>query len=99
MNTTAPAPTRVAVDRTQRLPIVTLVVLAAIGFVLVAMETMPAGLLPVIATGLDTSEGAVGLFVSAYALGTVLVNVDARIERDPAALVRNMFVLVITKQP
>ena len=44
--------------------------LAVIGFVLVAMETMPAGLLPVIATGLDTSEGTVGLFVSAYALGT-----------------------------
>lgn len=51
--------------------------LAVIGFVLVAMETMPAGLLPVIATGLDTSEGTVGLFVSAYALGTVLVTVPA----------------------
>lgn len=51
--------------------------LAVIGFVLVAMETMPAGLLPVIATGLDTSEGTVGLFVSAYALGTVLVTIPA----------------------
>jgi len=54
-----------------------LIMLAVIGFVLVAMETMPAGLLPVIATGLDTSEGTVGLFVSAYALGTVLVTIPA----------------------
>ena len=54
-----------------------LVVLAAIGFILVAMETMPAGLLPVIAAGIDTSEGTVGLFVSAYALGTVLVTIPA----------------------
>lgn len=41
------------------------------------METMPAGLLPVIAGGLGTSEGTVGLMVSAYALGTVIVTVPA----------------------
>jgi predicted MFS family arabinose efflux permease len=51
--------------------------LAVIGFVLVAMETMPAGLLPVIANGMNTSEGTVGLFVSAYALGTVIVTIPA----------------------
>jgi predicted MFS family arabinose efflux permease len=73
--TTAPAPA--AAERTQRLPVFTLMVLATIGFVLVAMETMPAGLLPVIAGGLGTSEGTVGLFVSAYALGTVLVTIPA----------------------
>ena len=73
--TTAPAPA--AAKTTQRLPVFTLSVLAAIGFVLVAMETMPAGLLPVIASGLGTSEGTVGLFVSAYALGTVLVTIPA----------------------
>ena len=73
--TTMPAPA--AAEKTQRLPVFTLSVLAAIGFVLVAMETMPAGLLPVIASGLDTSEGTVGLFVSAYALGTVLVTIPA----------------------
>lgn len=61
----------------QRLPLLTLIVLAVIGFVLVAMETMPAGLLPVIASGMGTTEGTVGLFVSAYALGTVLVTVPA----------------------
>lgn len=73
--TTAPAPA--AAEKTQRLPVFTLMVLATIGFVLVAMETMPAGLLPVIAGGLGTSEGTVGLFVSAYALGTVLVTIPA----------------------
>ncbi|OZD39127.1 MFS transporter [Rhodococcus sp. 06-1477-1B] len=51
--------------------------LALIGFILLAMETMPAGLLPDIASGMATSEGTVGLFVSAYALGTVIVTVPA----------------------
>lgn len=60
-----------------RLPWTSLVLLAAIGFVLVAMETMPAGLLPVIADSMHTSEGTVGLFVSAYAIGTVVVTVPA----------------------
>ncbi|MGY2900911.1 putative MFS family arabinose efflux permease [Curtobacterium sp. PvP017] len=60
-----------------RLPWFPLALLAAIGFVLVAMETMPAGLLPVIADGMGTSEGTVGLFVSAYAIGTVIATVPA----------------------
>ncbi|MFJ2355607.1 MFS transporter [Frigoribacterium sp. NPDC087798] len=79
---TAPVPTRahrtsVAGRPVERLPVFSLVVLAAMGFILVAMETMPAGLLPVIADGLDTSEGAVGLLISAYALGTVVATVPA----------------------
>ena len=41
------------------------------------METLPAGLLPVMAAGLGTAEGTVGLFVSAYALGTVVITVPA----------------------
>lgn len=60
-----------------RLPWFPLALLAAIGFVLVAMETMPAGLLPVIADSMHTSEGTVGLFVSAYAIGTVIATVPA----------------------
>ena len=61
------------------------------GFILVAMETMPAGLLPDIASGMNTSEGMVGLFVSAYALGTVIVTVPAisltrRFRRKPLLL-------------
>ena len=47
------------------------------GFVLLAMETMPAGLLPEIAAGMGITEGTVGLFVSAYAMGTVIVTVPA----------------------
>ncbi|HEV7951113.1 MAG TPA: MFS transporter [Glaciihabitans sp.] len=79
MNTLSAAPTAppAATSDQPRLPVVTLMVLAAIGFVLVAMETMPAGLLPVIAADLGTNEGTVGLFVSAYALGTVLVTIPA----------------------
>jgi predicted MFS family arabinose efflux permease len=69
--------THVAAVTEPRLPHVTLIVLAVIGFVLVAMETMPAGLLPVIATGLGIGEGTVGLFVSMYALGTVVVTIPA----------------------
>jgi predicted MFS family arabinose efflux permease len=66
--------------------------LAVIGFVLVTMETMPAGLLPVIADGMNTTEATVGLFVSAYALGTVIVTVPAitltrGIPRKPLLLV------------
>lgn len=61
----------------ERLPLFSLVILAAMGFILVATETMPAGLLPVIAAGLGTSEGGVGLLISAYALGTVVATVPA----------------------
>ena len=75
--TTVPAPPPVAIEKPKRLPLATLAALAVIGFVLVAMETMPAGLLPVIATGMGTGEGTVGLFVSAYALGTVLITIPA----------------------
>lgn len=73
----APAPAPAATEQPKRLPLATLAALAVIGFVLVAMETMPAGLLPAIATGMGTSEGTVGLFVSAYALGTVIVTIPA----------------------
>jgi predicted MFS family arabinose efflux permease len=71
------APSPAGAGEAQRLPVVTLVLLAVVGFVLVAMETMPAGLLPEIAGGLGTSEGTVGLLISAYALGTVVVTVPA----------------------
>jgi predicted MFS family arabinose efflux permease len=52
-------------------------VFALLGFLLISTETMPAGILPQIAAGMNTSEGTVGQFVSAYALGTVLVTVPA----------------------
>ncbi|MCU1403812.1 MAG: transporter [Glaciihabitans sp.] len=77
MDTSTPVLPPIAAERVRRLPVATLVALAVVGFVLVAMETMPAGLLPVIANGMNTSEGTVGLFVSAYALGTVIVTIPA----------------------
>lgn len=76
----------------KRLPLLALISLALIGFILLAMETMPAGLLPDIASGMAISEGTVGLFVSAYALGTVIVTVPAisltrRFRRKPLLLI------------
>ncbi|WP_307783507.1 MFS transporter [Plantibacter sp. CFBP 13570] len=60
-----------------RMPWFALAALAAMGFVLVAAETMPAGLLPVIARDLDTSEGLIGQFISVWALGTVILTIPA----------------------
>ncbi|AQX82367.1 MFS transporter [Plantibacter flavus] len=59
------------------MPWFALAALAAMGFVLVASETMPAGLLPVIARDLETSEGLIGQFISVWALGTVIVTIPA----------------------
>src|SRR4051795_10000108 len=80
---------RSALPRTpERLPLLTLGLLAGIGFALIAMETMPAGLLPEMASGLRTDERVIGLFVSASALGTTVRTVPAialtrRIPRKP----------------
>jgi len=76
MTATAPTAT-VPRAPAERMPWAALMILAAMGFVLVAAETMPAGLLPVIADGMGTSEGVVGQFVSVWALGTVIVTVPA----------------------
>jgi predicted MFS family arabinose efflux permease len=61
----------------RKMPWLALALLATMGFVLVAAETMPAGLLPVIAEGMGTSEGTVGQFISVWALGTVIVTIPA----------------------
>ncbi|WP_230673166.1 MFS transporter [Rathayibacter sp. Leaf248] len=76
MTATAPTAT-VPRAPAERMPWAALMILAAMGFVLVAAETMPAGLLPVIADGMGTGEGVVGQFVSVWALGTVIVTVPA----------------------
>jgi predicted MFS family arabinose efflux permease len=60
-----------------RLPLKAVLVMALVGFLLIATETMPAGLLPQIATGMGTSEGLAGQFVSLYALGTVVAAIPA----------------------
>lgn len=62
-----------------RLPAAALLIMALTGFVLIASETMPAGLLPHIAAGIDVSEAAAGQLVSAYALGTVIAAIPATV--------------------
>ncbi|MEU0493860.1 MFS transporter [Mycobacterium sp. NPDC006124] len=59
------------------LPLAALLIMALMGFVLIASETMPAGLLPQIAAGMDVSEATAGQLVSAYALGTVIAAIPA----------------------
>lgn len=61
----------------QRFPLPALLVMALTGFILIATETMPAGLLPHIAAGLNVAEGTAGQLVSAYALGTIVLTVPA----------------------
>ncbi|PZE68746.1 MFS transporter [Curtobacterium sp. MCBD17_021] len=76
MTTTARTPTTTgSVPAT--IPWSALVTLAAIGFVVLSAETMPAGLLPLMARDLDTGEGVIGQFISVWALGTVVVTVPA----------------------
>ncbi|WP_253901442.1 MFS transporter [Arthrobacter sp. PAMC 25486] len=61
----------------RHLPLPALLVMALMGFILIATETMPAGLLPHIAAGLNIAEGTAGQLVSAYALGTVVLTIPA----------------------
>ena len=66
-----------ATGSADRLPWAALLVMAFSGFLLITTETMPAGLLAQISTGLATSEATAGQFVSAYALGTILATMPA----------------------
>ncbi|WP_420367513.1 MFS transporter [Curtobacterium sp. L1-20] len=75
--TSETAHTDPATTRPDRMPWGALVALAAVGFLLLSAETMPAGLLPSIARDLGTSEALVGQFTGTWALGTVLVTVPA----------------------
>ncbi|MDQ0790786.1 MFS transporter [Streptomyces sp. B3I8] len=58
-------------------PLSALTVMACTGFLVITTETLPAGLLPQLAAGLNVSEGGAGQLVSAYALGTVLAAIPA----------------------
>jgi predicted MFS family arabinose efflux permease len=79
-------------DPTGGLPWAALLTMALVGFLLIATETMPAGLLPQIAAGMNITEGTAGQFVSAYALGTVIAAMPAialtrSMRRKPVLLV------------
>ncbi|MYQ37452.1 Predicted arabinose efflux permease, MFS family [Streptomyces sp. LamerLS-316] len=75
MATTCPRPTRERAPGP--FPVPALVVMACTGFIVIMTETLPAGLLPQLAAGLDVSEGGAGQLVSAYAIGTVLAAIPA----------------------
>lgn len=61
----------------RRFPLLALALMACTGFVVIMTETLPAGLLPQISSGLAVSEGAAGQLVGAYAIGSVLAAIPA----------------------
>ncbi|MET3934704.1 MFS transporter [Arthrobacter sp. OAP107] len=75
--TTPSGPKSNSSDPAGRFPWAALLIMALMGFLLIVTETMPAGLLPQIAAGLNITEGTAGQFVSAYALGTVIAAMPA----------------------
>ncbi|SEV91536.1 MFS transporter [Luteibacter sp. 329MFSha] len=56
----------------ERLPYSALLALAMTGFICIVTETLPAGLLPMMAAGLGVSTSFAGQTVTAYALGSLL---------------------------
>ncbi|MBD8722083.1 MFS transporter [Oxalobacteraceae sp. CFBP 13708] len=74
---TAHPPNTVADD--DRLPIAALLALAMTGFICIATETLPAGLLPNISDELGVTTAMAGQTVTAYALGSVLAAIPLTI--------------------
>lgn len=70
------SPSLIPIERTANkssaLPVAALSGLAASGFLCIVTETLPAGLLPQIATGLRVSEAIAGQLVVVYAIGSLL---------------------------
>lgn len=56
----------------ERLPLASLLALAAAGFLTILTETLPAGLLPQISDGLHVSQGLAGQLVTIYAIGSLV---------------------------
>jgi len=74
---TAHPPNAVAGD--DRPPVAALLALAMTGFICIATETLPAGLLPNISDELDVTTAMAGQTVTAYALGSVLAAIPLTI--------------------
>lgn len=62
-----------------RLPIAALLALAMTGFICIFTETIPAGLLPQIAQGLNVSESVAGQLITSYALGSLIAAIPLTI--------------------
>ncbi|MEW7851114.1 MFS transporter [Massilia aurea] len=63
----------------ERLPVAALLALAMTGFICIATETLPAGLLPNISDQLGVTTAMAGQTVTAYALGSVLAAIPLTI--------------------
>lgn len=63
----------------ERLPMAPLLALAMTGFICIATETLPAGLLPQIAAELGASQAMAGQLVTAYAVGSLLAAIPLTI--------------------
>jgi predicted MFS family arabinose efflux permease len=61
-----------APDHHKPLPVAALLALAMTGFICIATETLPAGLLPQMAEGLGVSQSLAGQSVAAYAIGSLV---------------------------
>jgi len=75
-----------------RLPIVSLLILAMAAFVTILTEALPAGLLPQLALGLNISEPLAGQTITIYAIGSLLTaipltNATQSIRRKPLLLI------------
>jgi len=71
VTTSTSIPAAAAADG-ERLPYSALLALAMTGFICIVTETLPAGLLPMMAAGLGVSTSFAGQTVTAYALGSLL---------------------------
>lgn len=63
----------------ERLPLGALLALAMTGFICIVTETLPAGLLPEISSGLGVSASFAGQMVTVYALGSLLAAIPLTI--------------------
>lgn len=63
----------------ERLPVAALLALAMTGFICIASETLPAGLLPLIGDDLRVTQALAGQTVTAYALGSLLAAIPLTI--------------------
>lgn len=63
----------------ERLPVSALLALAMTGFICIATETLPAGLLPQMADGLGVSQALAGQSVATYALGSLVAAIPLTI--------------------
>ena len=94
MPDTAPLANIPSASRTERLPMAGLFALAMTGFICILTETLPAGLLPLLASGLNVSQSLAGQTVTAYAAGSLLAAIPLTIatRRWPR---RNVLLLTI----